>query len=202
MRIAFPKGRLLNGVMQWLHPRMPFLPPDDRCYDVAFTKAGVRGKIVKARAIPQLLALGNFQLGFCGHDLLTEYGNPELKVIRDLGLNRVRIVVAVPEHSTGLLENPPKRPVVIATEYEQLAAQWAMQRSLAHIILQTFGSTEGYAPEDADIVFDCVETGDTLRANGLVIIDEILQSSTCLVAHRSVLTAPDYQVLIKQLTEA
>src|SRR3989339_508905 len=105
-------------------------------------------------------------------------------VIYDLGLNPVRLMVAVHESQKGILDYPPERPLIIATEYESLAARWAFEKGLSHITVQTHGSTEAYAPEHADIIFDCVETGVTMKANNLVIVDEILDSTTHLVANK------------------
>jgi len=155
----------------------------------------VSSKVVKVRSVPQLVGLGNFQAGFCGLDLVTEAGHDEVRPLVNLGLNAVRLVVAVPQATPDLLQSPPKRPLVIATEYEQIAARWAMKRGLAHIIVQTWGSTEGYAPDDADIVFDNTETGATLRANGLVVIDEIMTSSTWLIANTQAADDPDVRWL-------
>jgi ATP phosphoribosyltransferase len=109
-------------------------------------------------------------------------------------------MVAVHESQRDILINPPRRPLVIATEYCNLARDWAMQRNLAAIIVNTFGSTEGYAPEDADIVLDCVETGLTMTANGLVIVDTLLQSTTWLFANRDAYEQPEVKVWAERLT--
>jgi ATP phosphoribosyltransferase len=89
--------------------------------------------------------------------------------------------------------------VVIATEYEGLAAQWALSRGLPAIVVNTYGSTEGYAPRKADIVFDCVETGDTMRANGLVVLEELMESSTWVVVAKSSLSRKDVNAVVELL---
>ena len=186
--MALPKGRLFEGVRERLERvgvTLTFL--SDRDYRPEVRGASFDAKLVKARAVPQLVALGQFQIGFAGVDLLREADYEQVVAITDLGLNPVRIVVAIPEDRAGLLEAPPRRPVVIATEYERIADRWALERNLAHIVIQTHGSTEAYAPEDADIVIDCVESGATMAANGLVVIEELFRSTTWLVANRAAL---------------
>jgi ATP phosphoribosyltransferase len=204
IELALPKGRLLAGVEARLNAAGLALERghdgSDRCYAVKTNLPGVSGMIVKVRAIPQLLALGSFSLGFCGRDLIADSSHAtDLVPLFDLGLNPVRIVVAVHESQATVLDQRPNRPLVIATEYEGLAAVWALNRKLPAIIVNTYGSTEGYAPAKADIVFDCVETGDTMRANGLVIVEELLHSSTWIVAGQSAAQRPEVRELAHRL---
>jgi ATP phosphoribosyltransferase len=202
MRIALPKGRLLVGVQDLLREiGLTFQYASDRDYNPVCNDPGFRATLRKVRAIPQLVALGNFPVGFCGLDLVRESDYENVVPVVDLGLNPVKLVVAISGETPNILEDPPKRPLVIATEYEKIATQWAMERGLSHIIVQSWGSTESYAPEDADVVFDCVETGRTLRANGLVVVDQILGSSTWMIVNRSVLEeSSEYHDRIHQMT--
>lgn len=186
MKIAIPKGRLQAPVLEALAGvdtlgGIHF--PSQRGYRGASKIPGIEAVLIKPRAIPQLLQLRCFDIGFCGLDILCEAGEPDVISALDLGLNPVHIVVAVPVSKRDILEQPPKRPLVIATEYPNLAAQWAFKRNLACITVQTYGGTEAYVPEIADIVIDCVETGATLEANGLVRIEELFRSTTHMVAN-------------------
>lgn len=190
MRIALPKGRLLENVLALLEQAgLSFVFAHARNYRPTCNQAGVSAKLVKVRAIPQLVALGNFDVGFSGLDLLREADYDQVVPLLDLGLNPVELVVAVPRGKETIVDDPPRRPLLIATEYVNIADRWALERNLAHITIQTWGSTEAYAPEDADIVFDCTETGTTIAANDLVVIDRIVRSSTWLVANRAALEA-------------
>jgi ATP phosphoribosyltransferase len=189
MKLALPKGRLFEGVIAWLADRgVTFDFKNDRDYSPQCSDPATRPRVRKVRAIPQLLSYGIFDAGFCGLDLLEEGScYKEVWPVLDLGLNPVKLVVAIHESQAGILEAPPPRPLVIASEYENIAHQWAWKRGLAHILVNTYGSTEGYAPEDADIVFDCVETGATMEANGLVVVETVMDSSTWLVANKEAL---------------
>ncbi len=181
IKIAVPKGRLQQSATKALAPWGVELPVDPRGYRMR-TRPGVSAQLVKARAIPQLVALGCFDVGFCGTDLVLEAGADECIPLVDLAVDQVRIVVGATQKD--ILEKPPARPLVIATEYPNLAAKWALEKGLANIILPTWGSTEGYAPGIADLVVDCASTGDTLRANGLTEIDFLARSSTHMVVNR------------------
>jgi len=178
-RVGIPKGRLFDAVANAMagagfplevvarnyHPHCPGL--------IAF--------LLKPRSVPQMVALGLLDMGFCGRDLVVESGyDDRLAVIADLGTQPVRLMVASAQ--PDILAHPPRKPLVIATEFPAIADRWATAHNLAHICINTWGSTEAWAPAYADIVVDVVETGETLRANGLVVLEEILQSSTVLVA--------------------
>ncbi len=202
MRFALPKGRLLSGVTDLLEKTgLTFHFDNDRDYSGEGSVAGTSGKLIKARAVPQMVALGNFEVGFCGIDLVRDSGYEQVVPLLDLGLNGVIIVVAVPRARADILENPPRRPLLIATEYERLADAWAFEHGLAHITIQTHGSTEAYVPEDADIIVECVETGRTLEANDLVAVEELFPSTTHMVANRMALEDVQKGEQIRALVE-
>lgn len=191
MRIALPKGRLLSGVERVLERAGYRKVPNDneRNYTILLDHGDTQhtAKLLKPRAIPQLLALGRFDVGFCGIDLIREaHVEDETTDALDLDCNRVRIVVAAPLALADIATHPPRRPILIASEYPNLASAWAFTNGLAHILVHTYGSTEAYAPDDADIIVDCVETGATLAANGLVELAALCESTThCMVSARA-----------------
>jgi ATP phosphoribosyltransferase len=187
MRIALPKGRLLPGVLQVMAGFGFDFP--ERAYTAVSRE--ITAKLVKARAIPQLVAHGIVDLGCVGLDCVADRAYENAVPLRDLGLNRVEIMVALARSQRDLLLSPPPRPLVIATEYPGIGSRWAQERGLAHILVETFGSTEGYAPDLADVVIDCVETGATMEANGLVIVEHLMTSTTWLIANRLLLEDPD-----------
>lgn len=203
VRIALPKGRLLENVLKLLtNAGVIFTFKSDRDYNPVTNDKEILAKVVKVRAIPQLLALGQFTVGFAGLDLVKEAGYKEIKPLLDLKLNPVRLVVAVHKQQKDILLHPPKRPLLIATEYENIAHDWAMKHNLAHIIIQTWGSTEAFTPDDADIVFDNIDTGRTMEANNLVVIDEIMHSSTYLVVNAEAYGRKDLRNKVDQLIGA
>jgi ATP phosphoribosyltransferase len=203
MKIALPKGHLQKGVLSFLKGAgIEFTFKNDRDYRPACSNGAFAGTLVKVKAIPQLVQLGLYQVGFCGLDLVRENDYDLVEPILDLGLNRVRLVIALPQGMEDILVNPPKRPLLIATEYTHLASRWALARNLAHIPIQTYGSTEAYPPHDADIILDNTETGRTIEANGLVIVETLFDSTTHLVANKVALSAKDTAPQIEALKAA
>lgn len=183
LRLGVPKGRLFEGALAALAAAgcpLDVLPRDyhPRCPD-----GTVRPFILKPRSVPSMVAHGLLDAGLCGRDLIAESGYDErLEVAVDLGTQRVRLCVAAAD--PGLLAAPPPRPVIIATEFPLLADRWATGRGLAHITINTWGSTEAWVPEHADLALDVVETGDTLAANGLCVLEQVLETTTCVVVRR------------------
>ena len=181
LHVVIPKGRLNAGVLALLSKagyQVSF--PSERAL-ISNPIEGIQFQLVKARAIAKLVHHGAMDAGFIGLDLLTEAGYPDVGDVLDLHDRPVTVMMAVPKRMRDLLQAPPARPLVIATEYPEIASRWATSKNLAHIVHNTYGSTEGYADRIADIVIDCVETGDTMSDNGLVCIESLFTSTTRLI---------------------
>jgi ATP phosphoribosyltransferase-like protein len=118
--------------------------------------------------------------------------------VLDTGLDPVDIVAAAPGE---LLLNGrlPARHLVVASEYECLARRWVARRQLDAECVRSFGATEVFPPEDADVIVDCTATGATLRANGLLIVDTLLRSSTRLYASPAAWKQPEKRQRIEDL---
>lgn len=188
LRFALPKGRMQIGVARLLQDAGISVRADERGYRPQLGLAGASAKLLKPRNIVAMLAAGTRDVGFCGLDLVEELGaSDDLVELLDTGLDPVAVVAAAPREFTesGLPPNP-----VIATEYVALATRWMRRERIDGTVLQTWGATEVFPPEDADLIVDNCATGSTLRANGLVILDELLRSSTRLYASRSALERP------------
>lgn len=204
LRMALPKGKLLNQVHVMLR-RIGFevMPENDRDYSPACNDPNIETTLRKVRAIPQLIGMGNAGIGFCGLDLVREnqYNKEDVLPLLDLGLNPVRIVVATSYATKNILVAPPECPLIIATEYEHMAREWAMSHGLSHIIIQTHGSTESYVPKDAHLALDNVDTGQTMAANDLHVLEEIMLSSTWLIANRTIYETPKHRTWIDTFIE-
>jgi ATP phosphoribosyltransferase len=154
----------------------------ERGYRPSISLPNFDAKILKPRNVISMLAAGSRDIGFAGEDWIQETGT-EIHELLDTKMNPVRLIVAAPHE---LLENGqlPSRHIVIASEYPELAKRWIAEKQIDAEVLQTFGATEVFPPEDADCIIDNTATGSTLRANGLQIIDEIMTSSTRLYASK------------------
>ncbi len=196
LKLAIPKGRMYEGVMRLLDNAGLGIVSTARNYRPAIAQPGYEVKLLKPRAIVEMLGEGTRDLGFAGADWVVE-GGADIVEILDTNLDRVRLVAAAP---TGLCEEGrfPDRPIVVASEYANLARNWIESRKLNAKLLISYGATEVLPPEDADCIIDNTATGATLAANGLDIIDEIMTSSTRLYASRFALENPAKRERIEQ----
>lgn len=207
VRLAIPKGRMFDQIVKLLADAGVDVRSSERDYRPSINLPDFSAKILKPRNVITMLQAGARDLGFAGADWVDETG-ADLVELLDTGLNPVRLVVAAP---VELLVNGelPRRPLVIATEYTQLAERWIAARGIDAQVLTTFGATEVFPPEDADLIIDNSATGSTLRANGLTIIDEVLRSTTRLYAAKQSLERPeikqsveDFVLLLRSVLEA
>ena len=154
-------------------------------------------KVLKPQNIIEMLMLGSRDVGFAGADWVAELSADVVEVL-DTGLDPVELVAAAPD---ALLANGvlPRRHLVVASEYECLTRAWIRQRGLDAECVRSYGATEVFPPEDADVIVDCTATGATLRANGLVIVDTLLRSSTRLYASPSAWEQPARRKRIEDL---
>jgi ATP phosphoribosyltransferase len=185
LRLALPKGRMQAGIERLLADAGLPVRGSSRGYRPSIPLAGATAKLLKPKNVVPMLAAGTRDVGFAGVDLVQELGAAaDLVELLDTGLDPVRIVAAAPP---ALLvdERLPRRPLVVATEYEQLTRRWLAERGLNGTVLRTFGATEVFPPEDADCIVDNTATGATLAAQGLVVVDELLTSTTRLYASRA-----------------
>ena len=195
VHLALPKGRMEEGVKRLLADAGVRLTFDRRGYRPDISLDGFETKILKPQNIVEMLHLGSRDLGFAGADWVAEKG-AELAELVDTGLDPVRIVAAA---APGFLDGGrPSRPgFVVATEYERITDAWLARRGFDGRIVRSYGATEVFPPEDADCIVDNTATGATLRANGLVVIDELMRSSTRLYASRHALDDPGRRALIE-----
>ncbi len=180
LRLALPKGRMQDAVLVLLADAGIRVTPTARGYRPAVSLPDCEAKILKHQNIVEMLELGSRDVGFAGADWVEEL-DAEVVELLDTGLDPVSVVAAAP---TGLFERLDEigRPLVVASEYETLANAWIARRDLDAEFVRSFGATEVFPPEDADVIIDNTATGSTLQANDLEIVDTIMTSSTRLYA--------------------
>lgn len=196
LRFAIPKGRMYDGVARLLDDAGARITVTARDYRPAIALPGFEVKILKPRAIVEMLDAGARDLGFAGADWVEESA-ADLVELLDTKLDRVRLVAAAPE---SILEGDdlPRRRLVVASEYVNLAQRWIERRALDAGLLRSYGATEVLPPEDADCIIDNTATGGTLAANNLRIIDELMISSTRLYASRRAMQDADKRAAIER----
>jgi ATP phosphoribosyltransferase len=180
LRIGLPKGRMHDAVLALLSDAGIQVTPSARGYRPTISLPDCETKILKPQNIVEMLELGSRDVGFAGADWVGELAADVVEVL-DTGLDPVTVVAAA---SRGLFDvaNPPSRRLVVASEYERLTRGWIAGRPLDAEFVRSYGATEVFPPQDADVIVDNTATGSTLRANDLEIIDTLMQSSTRLYA--------------------
>ena len=196
VRILIPKGRIFDNVARLFSEAGFPVALSERTYRPALGADWLDAKIMKPQNVGELLELGSHDAGFTGNDWIEESG-ADVREILDLGFDRVKIVAAVPQNLDEAALRSKK--LVVATEYVNLAERWLKSAGYQYRILRTYGATEVFPPDDADVIIDNTSSGQTLRDNGLKIIGTILESSTRFVASPQALGNEEKRNRIEEL---
>ena len=138
--------------------------------------------MLKAQNIPKLVELGSQDIAFTGYDWVAEQ-EADVQELMNPGFNPVKIVACTKEGFD--FKKPNLR---VASEYENLSRKFMKKINPDFIFIKSFGATEVFIPEDADIIVDNSSTGTTLKENGLKVLSTVLESSTRLIANKKSLT--------------
>jgi ATP phosphoribosyltransferase len=158
---------------------------------------GLEVKVIRPQDMPQQVALGHFDIAISGRDWLRDHryqfpASPVEEAV-DLGMGRYSIAAVVSEDSPARnLEEAlsqwrkeGKGTVRVASEYVNIADHCARSRHLPRYkVIPISGASEGFVPEDAEVLIEGTETGATLAANRLKVVERIFESTTCLIAHQ------------------
>jgi ATP phosphoribosyltransferase len=196
LRLLVPKGRIFDKVAGLLTEAGFPVALAERTYRPFMGVDWLDAKIMKPQNVADLLELGSHDAGFTGIDWVRESG-ADVTEVMDLGFDKVKIVAAVPQEfdEDGL----KAKKLVVATEYVNLAKSWLGKSGYQYRILRTYGATEVFPPDDADMIIDNTSSGRTLKDNGLKIIGTILESSTRFVASHAALADPEKRNRIEEL---
>lgn len=187
LTIALAKGRLLPYAVERL-ARVGIVPTEDlkktRQLVVPATN-GARLLVLKDPDVPVYVERGAADVGFVGVDQIRESGCDVLEPL-DLGVGTCRLSLCAPGPADRPLEPLPGRALRIATKYPRLATQLLNAKGLGIEILELRGSVE-LAPVAglSDAIVDLVETGTTLRQNGLSERETLLDISARLIVNRA-----------------
>jgi len=187
LRAVIPKGRIYENVVKLLNDAGISLQADERVYRPVVSDAEIEIKIMKPQNIATLVELEAHDVGFTGYDWIVEAG-ANIVEIMDLAFDPVKIVAAIPKEL--LNEDLHQRKIVVASEYENIARTFLKKEKYDYVFLRTYGATEVFPPDDADMIIDNTATGRTLEEHNLCVIATILESSTRFIANKSALEDP------------
>lgn len=183
--VAVPRGRLLEESSEVFERAVGVSPAKllqgTRRLAAEARAAGLRFISIRAADVASYVEHGAADLGVAGLDVLREEPR-DLYEPLDLGIGRCQVIVARPRAARPLPKGVAPR---VATKYVNLATAWFAARALPAEIIHLHGSIE-VAPALglADMIVDVTQTGQTLRANGLVVDEVVLEVSARLVVNR------------------
>jgi len=204
LKIALSKGRIFTETLPLLaqaniHPLED--PERSRKLILDTNQPTVKLVILRATDVPTYVEYGAADLGIAGKDVLLEHGGEGFYEPLDLKIARCRLMVAGPVKAP-----PPRGRLRIATKYAKLTQRYYAEQGEQVEIIKLYGSME-LAPllGLADRIVDVVDTGQTLRANGLATIGPpIAEISSRLIVNKAALKMNSLIIkeLIRQLQEA
>jgi len=185
--LALAKGRILEETLPLL-AAAGIEPSEDveasRKLILGTTRAGLRLILVRAADVPTYVQYGAADLGVAGRDLLAEHGGQGLYQPLDLGIAACRMAVAAPEafdYAAAVRQGARLR---VATKYIRTAREHFAAKGVHVDLIKLYGSME-LAPLVglADAIVDLVDTGNTLRANKLKVVEELMAVTSRLIVN-------------------
>jgi len=174
-------------------------------------------KVIRPQDMPLQVANANFDLAITGEDWLREhlycFPSSPVKKLFALGFGAVKIVAAVSQEMPvadidelrSLVQSSPDYIGVhlkVASEYINIADGYLRDNHVnPYKLIPTWGASEAFLPEDADMLIDNAQTGKTLEQHKLKIIDVLFRSSACLIANKDSLASSDKKEKMDFLTQ-
>ena len=185
--LALAKGRIFEETAPLLAAagiRPVEDPESSRKLILATQRADLRLILVRAADVPTYVQYGAADLGVAGRDILAEHGGQGLYQPLDLGIARCRMVVAVPEGFDYAAAVKQGARLRVATKYIGTAREHFAAKGVHVDLIKLYGSME-LAPLVglADAIVDLVDTGNTLKANRLRVVEEIMPVSSRLIVN-------------------
>jgi ATP phosphoribosyltransferase len=219
VKFAIPAGSLAKATFEILQRSGYKVSGQERTYRPAINDPKIDLKILRPQEIPVFVSEGLQDVGITGQDWIRETG-ADVEVLQNLEYGKIRLVIAIPKSlSTNSISELMEdvwsngKNFRISTEYLNIAAEyiktnpayrkrfgkseplivtpwWKKGENPRAKIFLSFGATEAKPPENSDCIMDVTETGSTLDANNLKIIEDVLRSSAVLIANKSALADP------------
>ena len=193
LRLGLPKGSLQDSTFDLLAKAGFHFSVSSRSYFPSIDDNELTAMLVRAQEMARYVEDGVFDAGMTGLDWIAET-NADVHVVTDLiyskaSMRPVRWVLAVPNDSDiqSVQDLEGKR---IATEVVGLTKRWLEKNGVTADVEFSWGATEVKAPDLVDAIVEVTETGNSLRANNLRIVEVLLTSNTQLVANKEAWNDP------------
>lgn len=207
IKLVIPKGSLEEQTLALLRDAdLPVRRSGDREYNARIDDDRIsQVAILRPQEIGKYVEEGLFDLGITGLDWLKETDS-DVEILADFPYAKtgsggnLRIVLAVLRDSGVARPQDLPPGTRVATEYPNLARGYFEELGIDAKVIPSAGATEAKVPNIVDAIVEITETGSTLKAHGLAIIDDILSTSTKLVANRDSYADADKRRVIDEIT--
>ena len=194
LMLGLPKGSLEDATVDLFAKAGFQITKSSRSYRPAFDDEQLDGRFVRAQEVSRYVEHGYFDCGLTGQDWVRENGSDIVEVC-DLVYSRAsnrrsKWILAVPEQSAieTVKDLEGKR---IATEVVNITKQYLQKNSVNAEVEFSWGATEVKVPDLVDAIVDLTETGNSLVANNLRIVDTLMFTNTVLIANKSAWEIPE-----------
>ncbi len=192
LKFVIPKGSLESATLRLLEDAdLRLNRPSDRDYFGRIDDPRIdEVAILRPQEIPRYVEEGFFDLGITGRDWVEETG-ADVETLAELAYAKggpghpVRIVLAVPIDSPARAAAEMTADARISTEYPSLTRAYFERIGVEVRVFESYGATEAKVPEIVDAIVDVSETGGTLRAHGMKVIETLMESEVLLIASRT-----------------
>ena len=216
VRLALPDGHQQLPTLQLLSRggiQVDDYPSavDNRRPDINLERVMV--KVIRPQDMPLQVANGNFDLAITGRDWLMEhlyqFPSSPVKELLNLNFGKVKIVAVVSQdlpaddiYGLRKLIAEQSVPFRVASEYVNIADKYARDNHLGpYRVIPTWGTTEAFLPEDADLLIENTQTGRTIAKHNLRIIDTLFESTACLIGNTNQAYSPAKVKKVKSIVE-
>lgn len=200
--IAVSKGRIYDEAMPLL-AKLDIVPTDDpnktRKLVLETNQPNIQLLVIRATDVPTYVERGAAELGIAGKDVLLEYSGDGLYEPIDLGIAKCRMMLAGLKDAKPILDRPR-----VVTKYTNITKNYFAERGQQVEIIKLYGSMElGPVLGLSDWIVDLVDTGNTLKANGLVTLEHIADISSRLVVNKAAMKMKNATIkpILDQLSE-
>ncbi|MGB7574551.1 MAG: ATP phosphoribosyltransferase [Thermodesulfobacteriota bacterium] len=204
LKIGIPKGSLENATIELFRKSGWKITVSSRSYFPMVDDDEIRCTLVRAQEMSRFVETGTLDVGLTGKDWIME-NNSEVVVVQDLIYSKTsaspaRWVLVVAEDSP-IRQLKDLRGKKIFTELVSFTKRYFAERNIEVDVEFSWGATEGKVIEGlCDAIVEVTETGSTLRANNLRIVEELLQTNTQLIANREAYQDPWKREKIEQIS--
>lgn len=187
LTIGIPKGSLQESTIEMMGKAGFRVYVSTRSYYPTIDDPSLSARLIRPQDMPRYVAKGIIDVGLTGEDWVKEDGS-DVKIVVDLvyakqQLSKVRWVLAVPEDSNIKSVNDLNGKS-ISTELVKVTKQYLRERGVEADVEFSHGATEAKTPDLVDAIVELTETGSSLKANKLRIVDTVIESTTVFIANR------------------